>query len=211
MNIIDEKWEQLTSFNGNKELKQQLLHEVKSAYSTGTRAYHNLHHISFMLQLCDEYLGELNNPVVVAFATFYHDVVYDTNRRDNEEKSAAFAKKQLQALMFKRSLAAEVEKFILATIDHNASAKVEHPTDLEFFLDFDLAVLGLPAEQYQHYTRAIRQEYLQYRTPIYREGRRQAMTQLLSQEKLFHTQSFRERCEEQARLNINNELAELNN
>jgi predicted metal-dependent HD superfamily phosphohydrolase len=209
MNIIDEKWKQLTAFSNNEELKHKLLNEVKTSYSNPARAYHNLHHIAFMLQLCDEYLPLLHNPAVVGFAVIYHDVVYDTERRDNEENSAILAKKHLHSLNFRKSYIQEVDAFILATQHHHVPEGMEENKDLQYFLDFDLAVLGLPTEQYTDYSKRIRQEYLQYRTHVYKEGRKQALLQLSSTEHLFFTDEFRQRFEQQAKENINNELAEL--
>lgn len=209
MNIIDEKWKQLTAFNSNEELKSDLLHQVTTSYSTPARAYHNLHHIAFMLQLCHEYLAQLHNPAVVGFAILYHDVVYNTERRDNEESSAAMAKKHLQLLHFRKSYIQDVEDFILATQHHQLPEGMEDNTDLQYFLDFDLAVLGLSSQQYVDYSKRIRQEYLQYRTHIYKEGRKQALSQLSSTDHLFFTDDFRQRFEQQAKENINNELAEL--
>ncbi|WP_207494121.1 HD domain-containing protein [Aridibaculum aurantiacum] len=209
MTLIDQKWQQLTAFNPDTELKNTLLHEIKSAYTAPGRHFHNLDHIEQMLQLCDEHIAALQNPVVVGFAIVYHDIIYNTERRDNEEQSAEKARRHLKAINLKRSFISEVEAFILATKDHVIPEEVVNKNDLAFFLDFDLAVLGSSEFAYEQYRKDIRQEYLQYRTHVYKEGRKQAMLQLLKKDHLYYTNAFRELYEQQARENINNELAEF--
>jgi len=59
------------------------------------------------------------------------------------------------------------------------------------------------------YSKNIRQEYLQYRTPIYKEGRRQALKHLTAKEHIYFTEEFRTRFEKQARENIEREMNEL--
>ena len=209
MSMINEKWAELTAFTNNKELKDNLLSDIKKSYSSPGRSYHNLDHLLSLLTLCEENVAVLQNPIVVGFSIIYHDIIYDTQRRDNEEKSAEKAKRDLKALGLKRSFITEIEAFILATKDHEIPAEVVNKHDLAYFLDFDLAVLGLPGDEYEAYKKSIRQEYLQYRSYVYKEGRRQAMIQLLEKESLFYTNEFKERFEVQARENINNELAVL--
>ena len=209
MSMINEKWAELTAFTNNKEFKDNLLSDIKKSYSSPGRSYHNLDHLLSLLTLCEESVAVLQNPIVVGFSIIYHDIIYDTQRRDNEEKSAEKAKRDLKALGLKRSFITEIEAFILATKDHEIPAEVVNKHDLAYFLDFDLAVLGLPGDEYEAYKKSIRQEYLQYRSYVYKEGRRQAMIQLLEKKSLFYTNEFKERFEVQARENINNELAVL--
>ncbi len=209
MKIIDDKWRQLTSFTNNTEQKNNLLRQLKEAYSAPGRRYHNLYHVATLLEMFEANLVHLQNPIVVGFSILYHDIVYNTERRDNEEMSAEKARKDLKSLALKRSFIVEVEEFILATKDHVIPEEIDNKNDLAYFLDFDLAVLGLQADAYEHYRRNIRQEYLQCRTHVYKEGRRQAMIQLLEKDYLFYTDTFRQQYEAQARENINNELAEL--
>jgi predicted metal-dependent HD superfamily phosphohydrolase len=208
MKILEEKWRQLTSFSNREEEKLACFNEVMTAYAAPNRTYHNQQHIVALFNLCEEYLSEIRNPVVVGFSIFYHDMVYNTELRDNEAASAEKAVKHLQGLQLKKSFIADIEQFILATKDHEL-ADVTDTNDLAYFLDFDLAILGSSPGMYDAYSKSIRQEYLQYRTHIYKEGRKQALQQLLSKEHLYFTDAFRNRFEQQARENINNEIAEL--
>jgi predicted metal-dependent HD superfamily phosphohydrolase len=208
MKILEEKWRQLTSFSNREEEKQACFNEIMQAYAAPNRTYHNQQHIVALFSLCEEYLNEVHNPLVVGFSIFYHDMVYDTELRDNEAASAQKAVKHLQGLQLKKCFIADIEQFILASKDHEL-VEVSDQNDLAYFLDFDLAILGSSPGVYEAYSKSIRQEYLQYRTHIYREGRKQALQQLLSKEHLYFTDAFRNRFEQQARENINNEIGEL--
>jgi predicted metal-dependent HD superfamily phosphohydrolase len=209
MEFIEEKWRQLTSFSNKEDEKSAYLNEIILAYSAPGRTYHNLQHVVSLFNLCEEYLPEIKNPVVVGFAILYHDVVYNTALRDNESASAEKAVKHLQALQLKKSFINDVESFIHATKDHELVDGIADASDLAYFLDFDLAILGSPADVYDAYSKSIRQEYLQYRSYVYKEGRKQALVQLLTKEHLYFTDAFQQKFEQQARENINNEIAQL--
>ena len=71
MSIIDEKWEQLTCFTNNTELKDKLLKDIKQSYTAPGRSYHNLDHVVNLLLMCEENLALLHNPVVVGFSILY--------------------------------------------------------------------------------------------------------------------------------------------
>jgi predicted metal-dependent HD superfamily phosphohydrolase len=211
-NILDyvkEKWNQLTAFSKKQELKDQLWAEIVYRYAEQHRHYHNLSHIAFLFDLCDQYIDRITNPAVTGFAILYHDIVYDTYRPDNEEQSAELAETHLKQLNLNASLIENIKTFIIATKDHKLPEGYSLKNDLSLFLDFDIAILASPGETYQLYSEKIRQEYMKYPDDVYKEGRKLALKKVLELFNIFNTKDFIDSMEETARLNINREVGQL--
>lgn len=206
---VKERWEQLTSFSRKKELKDQLWDEIVYLYSGQHRHYHNLTHVAYLYSLCDKYVDRMTNKAVIGFAIMYHDIVYDTYRKDNEEQSAEIAEKHLRQLAVNDNLISNVKQFILATKDHKVPADAKLKEDLALFLDFDMAILAAEPELYNLYSQKIRKEYGNYSDDIYKEGRKQALQKVLEADKIFVSSDFQKSMEEPARRNINNEVSLL--
>jgi predicted metal-dependent HD superfamily phosphohydrolase len=186
----------------------ELLEEIIRAHSGRERYYHNCEHLGRMLEHTVEYGHRLENVEVVRFATFYHDIVYRSSRRDNESKSAVLARKRLEQLQVPVANIQRIVQFILATKTH-APVPCDLPRDLSYFLDFDLSVLGSDPDTYAAYSRAIRQEYKQYPDFLYRSGRRKVLKSLLTRSTLYLTPEMQHRFGRQARINLTTELAWL--
>lgn len=179
---------------------------LQAAYSASTRHYHNLTHIQALLHWAELYRAELQDYTAVRLAIWYHDVVYQTRRKDNEERSAELARQELAGLNVPAATLVQVAAMIRATNGHCADGLDE---DGRWFLDFDLAILGSAPEIYQAYSQAIRREYRWVLGPLYRRGRRQVLETFLQREQLFFTAPLRARLEAQARANLRAELAQL--
>lgn len=179
---------------------------LRAAYAEPARHYHNLGHIHALLAWAAEYRAQLQDYTAIRFAIWFHDVVYDTKRSDNEERSAALAIQTLQQLNVSTPITQTVESMILATKAHQLG---ELNSDVAWFLDFDLAILGSAPEVYQAYRQAIRQEYRWVPGLLFRRKRRQVLENFLQRERLFFTAEMRERLEMQARRNLQEELTLL--
>jgi predicted metal-dependent HD superfamily phosphohydrolase len=184
----------------------QSYENMSMAYQEENRHYHNLSHIQQLVSLQQTYADRIRDNEVVLFAIFFHDVVYHARHSNNEEKSAAAAVTHLRKIGFPADRINEVHDFIIATKTHQHSYK--HP-DLDYFLDFDLQILGTSPEAYQQYTRQIRQEYSIYPDQLYKPGRKKAMQHFLEMPAIFRTPVFRELYEENARRNIQAEIDTL--
>jgi predicted metal-dependent HD superfamily phosphohydrolase len=206
LEYVKEKWKKLTSFSNKEELKEQLWEEIIYRYSGQHRHYHNLNHIAYLFHLLDKYIEKIKNPAVMGFAIMYHDVVYDTYSNDSEEQSAAFAEAHLRQLNVNQNLLNKVQTFIKATKDHKMPANIVLQSDLSFFLDFDMAILGVDEEMYKLYSEKIREEYSKYPDPVYKEGRKLALQKVLASDNMFYTDEFRQEMEQKARENINREV-----
>ena len=74
---------------------------LMASYRHPSRAYHNLAHIVQCLDVLSAYERGASTtvPMEVRVAVFYHDVIYDPTRKDNEEASARFAREALSPWM----------------------------------------------------------------------------------------------------------------
>jgi len=62
------------------------------------RAYHDLAHLSEVLERVDLLAAEAERPDVVRLAAWFHDAVYDATADDNEQRSAELAQRSLGRL-----------------------------------------------------------------------------------------------------------------
>lgn len=181
---------------------------IVNHYKEPHRHYHTVKH----LEQCFKELAWLERsvkvpcPDAIRAAIFFHDIVYDPRRADNEEQSAAFAEMVLRRLGVRESFIARVNRYILATKSH------DDPGDLgaQYFLDIDLSILGQPALVFAEYERHIRQEYLHVPLKAYRDtrtGRPAILRRFLDREHIFFTEPFRKKYEAVARANLAHSVA----
>lgn len=175
-------------------------------YDEGKRHYHNISHIIQLVSLQQEYAGHIRDNEVVLFSIFFHDIIYHARQSDNEEKSAAAAVTHLQQIGFPAHRTAAVNDFIIATKTH---INAQNNPDLDYFLDFDLQILGASPEAYRQYAQQIRAEYSSYPDLVYKPGRRKVLQHFLDMPAIFSTPAFRELYEESARNNIRAEMNTL--
>ncbi|PRY09995.1 putative metal-dependent HD superfamily phosphohydrolase [Pontibacter ummariensis] len=199
-------WTRLAScYTGQEERVLQFWKEIERAYTANNRHYHNLQHVSKLLHLASQYDSHLAQPDLVRFAIFYHDLVYEPTRSDNEEKSAEKAVKRLQELGLNSEASSLVQEMILATKGHTA----QPDTDINYLLDFDLSILGTSRVEYQLYTQQIRKEYSHYPDVLYKQGRKQVLGRFLAQPSIYKTEPLQDKLEAQAQENLQWELKTL--
>ncbi|PTX14544.1 putative metal-dependent HD superfamily phosphohydrolase [Pontibacter mucosus] len=196
-------WLRLSSgYTSDRALQEKRWQELEQLYNSPGRHYHTLQHLRHLFQLTFEQLASIAQPRAFQFAIFYHDAVYDPTRQDNEVQSAALARTRLPELGVPAAEVAHVSQLILATREHLPQSL----PDANLLLDFDLAILGAPGEQYQKYSQQIREEYRMFPDVAYRQGRRKVLQHFLSREHLYHTPIMRGQLEQQARQNLKQEM-----
>ncbi len=199
-------WLDLTArYSANKTLIKKLWTEIENSYASESRHYHNLNHVHFMMDKAFEYESELNDPDTVMFSIFYHDIVYDVKHTDNEQNSAGLAKWRLTELGVQDAKITKCVQQIVSTCRHQETSD----NDTNFFLDFDLAILGASSEIYNDYKKKIRNEYSIYPEIVYREGRKKVVQDFLAMNRIFKTDALYRKFESQARINLEGELKEL--
>ena len=73
----------------------------------------------------------------------------------------------------------------------------------------DLSILGQSPDVYEEYCKNIRREYSFVLDSEYRERRSEKLREFLNRDLLFFTDNFYEKYENQARLNLHNEIERL--
>src|ERR1700721_2822073 len=83
------RWQALAANIGLDRAKAQEVGEyLLSQYSESARHYHGVGHIVSMLEGFDVIEADFEQPLAAELAIFFHDVIYDPPRHDNEEQSA---------------------------------------------------------------------------------------------------------------------------
>ncbi len=198
----------IRQFSSDEDLNEQLWLDIKNGYSKKNRAYHNLSHIKSMFGELKGFESQINDLPVLQFAIWYHDLVYNAMRKDNEKKSADQACKVMTQLGIPKKRVDRTYHLIMITKSHELDA--DDDTDAQFMVDFDLEVLSRSWSAYELYTQQIRKEYWMYPSPMYRKGRREAMKHFLNREFIYQTEVYRSEKEAIARANILREIENLN-
>lgn len=182
----------------NLPLFEQVYRGLVDRYNESHRFYHNLDHIRFCLDLFDKVKNEIDDPIALELAIWYHDVIYDTRSPRNEEESADFAVKELTKLKFPKSILSKIHGLILVT-KHTFKPTLK---DENFLLDIDLAILGSETPVFKKYEANIRKEYAWVDEIVYRKKRTEVLTNFFVKKRLFRTHFFLENFEQKAKQNL---------
>lgn len=205
--FLKDQWYQLLDqYSAHQGKADSQFSSLAAHYSGPERFYHNLHHIAELLRLINSLRNKLRNYEAVCFAAWFHDVIYNTRKGDNEEKSAELAGEVLIELKVPLETIDFVRELILATKQHTGDSLSQ---DARVFLDADLSILGAPEHIYLPYSEAIRKEYAWVPDFLYRRERRKVLQSFVARERIYLTDEMWSRFEAQARQNINNEIASL--
>lgn len=145
------------------------------SYFEPQRYYHTLRHIGHMLWLV-KYEPVINTNIQslvhVVFAVFFHDIVYDPQSKDNEDKSSELFSSFYEEAACQNLDQSLVHKYIIATKTHHTnehSQMSEHwgNTDMHIFLDLDMAILSVEPLEYDDYADKIRHEFCHHPEDVY--------------------------------------------
>src|SRR3569833_12614 len=124
---------------------------ARVAYESPPRPYHNWHHVEACVALLASFACD--HPRTVFLAILFHDAMYVAGRKDNEARSAEFARTVLERERCVSGDALDaIDRMIRATHDHSAHAGTNE-RDLAVMLDIDLSILGAPRNDYARYAR----------------------------------------------------------
>lgn len=205
MNLKSNFSDLISKYSDNEILKIDYWKEIESNYSQKSRKYHNLTHLENMILELEEVKDKISDYDVLLFSVFYHDIIYKSTSKDNEEKSAELAKKRLEKLDISTDRISKIYNQILSTKSHSKS----EDSDTNFLSDSDLAILGKDWETYENYTKQIRKEYSIYPDFLYNPGRKKVLIHFLDFEQIFKTDYFKVKYEKMARENIQKEISLL--
>jgi len=195
----------LTKYTNDQDLITELWAEIERKYSDKKRHYHTLSHLENLFQQLTEIKTQIKDWDVVLFSLYYHDVIYNSLKSDNEQKSAELAEKRIKSIGISLEIIEQCKAQIMATKAHFMSEN----EDTNYFTDADLSVLGQSWEMYSEYYQNVRKEYAIYPDLIYNAGRKKVLKHFLGMERIFKTNYFYLKFEQQARVNLEKELTFL--
>jgi predicted metal-dependent HD superfamily phosphohydrolase len=179
--------------------------DLANRYSESHRAYHNLGHIEACFLEFDPVRQLARSGDAIEAAIWFHDVVYDSHAKDNEERSAALAKATLKAAGLQEKFTENVFKLILAT--KHAFPPEDH--DAALLVDVDLSILGQSQTKFDEYERQIREEYNWVDAQAFVAGRFGVLKSFVERPFIYSTAYFRKKYESCARENIIRSIAGL--
>lgn len=198
------------------ELGESLL----QAWEQSHRAYHHSGHLSQMLAELDRlyaHRAQGATPLALVLAAWFHDAVYEGAPDEDERRSEQLAVTSLEPLVAAGLLSADelqmVRLLVGATATHELPESAELPagyavTDIEFFLDADMAILAADSARYRRYLRGVRSEYSHFDDEAFRAGRTTFLRSILERERIFLSEQALPLWEEPARTNLRSELTE---
>ena len=194
-------WKELGAANPDPKLHGELI----ARYSEPHRKYHTLQHLEECFEKLDEVRALAEHPAEIELALWFHDAIYNVKRRDNEKKSADWARASASAAGTPAEACDRVHALVMAT-RHKA---VPRGTDAEILVDVDLSILGVAPERFDEYERQVREEYAWVPDFLFRRERKAILKEFLARPRIFSSTHFRDCYEQQARSNIERSLERL--
>ncbi|MCK8480264.1 hypothetical protein [Psychroserpens algicola] len=202
------EWKTLVSlYTKDDAVISEYWEDIENHYTSKNRYYHNLSHIYNMLQQAHSLKATIVDYNTFRFAIWYHDIIYNATKKNNETKSAEFSEKRLKSLNFDQKSLKIVNQLIKSTQKHDILLNTT--SDNAYLLDMDLSILGTDWNLYEAYTQNIRKEYAIYPDFIYKKGRKKAMLHFLERPTIYFTEYYQNKYEEQARINLKKEISLL--
>jgi predicted metal-dependent HD superfamily phosphohydrolase len=194
MQELETVWGELA---GRLGLGPEVWADIVAAYNEPQRHYHTMEHIAAVVTDYLSLQGQFEYSDAALIALFFHDIVYDPARADNEERSAEVVQGLLSGDTADRACA-----HILATKKHEATTP-----DAALVVDIDMAILAAPWPDYLRYAENVAREYLPvWGIDAYARGRCEMFLKPVQDRRIFLTDTFAPR-EEVAQRNVRDELA----
>ena len=186
--------------------------ELSTLYSSPTRHYHSLNHVTALLSLLSTHRQHFADPDAVEAAIWFHDAIYDAQAKGplNEVQSAELAVARLARTLDPKRLE-WVREVIEATATHSLPKRLEggEAGDAALFLDMDLSILGAQEAEFDVYEAAVRREYAFVEDEAWRVGRAAVLRRFLERERIYQSDLFGGLYEDAARRNLRRSLERL--
>lgn len=202
-----DQWRGMWKAFGVAIADETLLRDLIARYSEPHRKYHTMQHLEECFAKLQELRALARKPEEIELALWFHDAIYDTRRKDNEEKSAQWARSAVLEAGVSAPAGDRVYELVMTT-RHNA---VPVGIDAQILVDVDLSILGASADRFDEYETQVRQEYSWVPGLVFRRERRKILEGFLKQKTVFRTEQFIAAYEAQARKNLQRSIQKLSN
>lgn len=190
----------------NEGVARRIFADMVRLYNGEGRYYHVLTHVGELLDTAEEMRDLAQDYRSVQLAIWFHDVIYDPQGKDNEVKSAEYARQALQELGLPDRTVNRVSDLILKTVSHVSD---KEDVDALILLDADLAPLGADEEVFARQSQALRSEFSWVPEDQYRANRAHILSSFLSRKRIYQTERMYNLREARARNNLSRAIAEL--
>jgi predicted metal-dependent HD superfamily phosphohydrolase len=194
-------WAALGAATADEALHRDLI----ARYSEPHRKYHTMQHLHECFEKLRELRALAQKPEEIELALWFHDAIYDTRRKDNEEKSADWARSAILEAGVAAPAGDRIYELVMATRHNAAPAGM----DAQILVDVDLSILGASPDRFDEYELQVRQEYSWVPGPIFRRERRKILEDFLKRVTIFQTERFIAAYEAQARSNLQRSVGSL--
>ena len=199
-----DRWARLWHAIAADDRDSEWYETLTRAYAEPQRHYHNQRHIADCLAEFDSARALATNPEAVELALWFHDAVYNPRATNNEEQSAALAKRCLKSA-WRPDLGETVATLVMATKLHNTDAG----RDADLVVDVDLSILGQNEKRFDEYEVGIRAEYAWVSTELFNAKRAEILQRFLDRKMIYATEHFSRKYERQARGNLERSIRGL--
>jgi pantetheine-phosphate adenylyltransferase len=209
--LLNIRWERLMNGLGVKTDTRSVFQSVFDEYSKSHRAYHGLSHVKTCLNEFELVKNISEDPKSLELAIWFHDIVHEpsisTQDVDNEFESAEIAKKAIiNDMKLSPKIAETVSNLIMQT--KHTSSNYQN-IDEKILVDVDLAILGRSQRLYDLFEKNIKKEYDWVPRDQFVIGRKKILQSILDRPTVYQTDFFRNRYENQARVNMQNAIKNL--
>jgi len=174
-----------------------ILTRIARQYQSPGRYYHDIGHLSMLFENYDLVEDHIDHKKAVQLAILYHDIVYHTDRSDNEFASSEMLMSDIAGLVDNKTL--QMANFMIqSTCGHQSVDDL----DTRYFLDIDLSPLGQDPVIWANLNNAVRMEFDWVPKDRYVRGRGKVLSQFYHRPRIYQTQFFYDRYEKAARQNI---------
>lgn len=178
---------------------------LDAAYREPHRHYHTFDHLYDIFRVVGRLSSGLSDPGAVQLAVWFHDVVYDPKRDDNEDRSTEQMVEWLAPFGMPDATLAAAARLVRATTHRDCPVEADEVV----LVDADLAILGAAEYRYREYAGAIRREYDWVSDGDYRAGRTRILERFLARDTVFTHPVMIAEGESAARQNLTTEIAML--
>lgn len=214
LKLIEEYLDSLSSFKMNHNFKRSKFlayyNIINSKYNESHRFYHNLDHIELMLDEYERYSYSENlmkdyDKICTLFSIWFHDIIYNPSKTNNEKESVNEFKKFLKYVGLNTLFLKDVSHCIMAT---------QHINPPSAFLpslvcDLDLYKLA-DSKLNKRISNNVRKEFSHLSDKEWLEGRKLFLEFMLKKDSIFSLFSFIDKFEILARNNMSKELENIN-
>lgn len=199
------RWRAMWAELGAREADPALRLQLLACYSEPQRSYHSLQHLGECMWMLQPLRALAEHAAEIELALWFHDAIYDTRRKDNEERSALWLRESAVAAGVPEAAVLRAQAMVLATC-HQA---LPVTPDGKILIDVDLSILGAGPERFKQYEEQVQREYAWIPEPQRRAGRKRILLSFLRREFIYSTEPMRQRLEARARANLRASVAEL--